>query len=127
MCQTRCGHLRTSDARYDKTIRSASDARIRAGYVGGVPVSGPVDWEGIRWRFWLWYPWGLLGGALFLTDGVAVPAFAPHDSKSTHPHDAVKVGAIPSESAEGRKKIAYAAWLDVSTMTVGLAARARRP
>lgn len=66
MCQTQRGHLRTSNARYDKTIRSASDARIRAGYVGGVPVSGPVDWEGIRWRFWIWNPWWLLGGILFL-------------------------------------------------------------
>jgi Protein of unknown function (DUF3995) len=33
---------------------------------GVVRVSGPVDWEGVRWHFWLWDPWWLLGGVLFL-------------------------------------------------------------
>ena len=33
---------------------------------GVVHVSGPVDWEGVRWHFWLWDPWWLLGGILFL-------------------------------------------------------------
>lgn len=34
--------------------------------VGAVPVSGPIDWEGLRWHVWLWDPFWLLGGILFL-------------------------------------------------------------
>ncbi|MGE5335448.1 MAG: DUF3995 domain-containing protein [Nitrososphaerota archaeon] len=33
---------------------------------GVVPVSSAVDWEGLRWHFWLWDPWWLLGGIFFL-------------------------------------------------------------
>jgi Protein of unknown function (DUF3995) len=33
---------------------------------GVIRSSGPVDWEGLRWHFWLWDPWWLLGGILFL-------------------------------------------------------------
>ena len=33
---------------------------------GAIRVSGPVDWEGLRWHVWLWDPWWLLGGILFL-------------------------------------------------------------
>ncbi|HEU5348830.1 MAG TPA: DUF3995 domain-containing protein [Ktedonobacterales bacterium] len=33
---------------------------------GVVLVSGQVDWEGLRWHVWLWDPWWLLGGILFL-------------------------------------------------------------
>ena len=33
---------------------------------GAMKVSGPVDWEGLRWHVWLWDPWWLLGGVLFL-------------------------------------------------------------
>jgi hypothetical protein len=33
---------------------------------GLLHVSGPVDWVGLRWHIWLWDPWWLLGGILFL-------------------------------------------------------------
>ncbi|HKT38660.1 MAG TPA: hypothetical protein VJR48_09835, partial [Ktedonobacterales bacterium] len=33
---------------------------------GAVPVSGPVDCEGLRWHVLLWDPFWLLGGVLFL-------------------------------------------------------------
>ena len=33
---------------------------------GAIRVSGAVDWEGLRWHVWLWDPWWLLGGVLFL-------------------------------------------------------------
>lgn len=32
---------------------------------GMLHVTGPVDWNGMRWHFWLWDPWWLLGGILF--------------------------------------------------------------
>ena len=34
--------------------------------VGAIHVSGSVDWDGLRWHVWLWDPWWLLGGILFL-------------------------------------------------------------
>lgn len=33
---------------------------------GVLHVAGAVDWEGLRWHVWLWDPWWLVGGILFL-------------------------------------------------------------
>lgn len=33
---------------------------------GVIRSSGAVDWTGLRWHFWLWDPWWLLGGVFFL-------------------------------------------------------------
>jgi len=33
---------------------------------GAIHIDGVVVTEGIRWHAWLWDPWWLLGGILFL-------------------------------------------------------------
>ena len=33
---------------------------------GVIRTRGPADWVALRWHFWFWDPWWLLGSVLFL-------------------------------------------------------------